>query len=209
VALVLCVGATVATLLPAASSAGSEPSTTLVGAIPSTPMALDALCSESTTTTAAPTTTIAASLCDALTQLPQLPPDDADEEWDSVWDGTVNGSIQPVGCSSVSQTGSIVLIVLADGEVFGVGRTDSGAYGCDNGVDIPPTSLAYAIDGERTDRFSLTFEDGVTISSDPIVDGRAVLRQDTGFGVVTIELRCRGCPADATESTALGATRGS
>ena len=166
---------------------------------PVAPTPIDVVCTAATTTTApATSTTIAPSLCDLFAQLPS---DQVAEGWDSVWDGTVTGSIQPVGCTSVAQTGSMILFVLADGEVVGVGRTDTGAYGCDNGADIPPSSYAYGFTGELTDHFALTFDDGVTMTSGAVVDGRAVLQQDTGFGVVTIELQCRDCAADPTEST--------
>jgi hypothetical protein len=202
VASALCLGAVVTTLAPVVSSAGGGPATTIVDPISSAPVPIGALCTDATTTSTIPTTTaamaIAPSLCDVVAQLPA---DRVTAEWDSIWDGTVSGSVQPVGCTPVAQTGAIVLIALADGEVFGLGRTDTGGYGCDNGVDVPPSSYAYGIAGERADRLTLKFEDGVTIASGPIVDGRAVLQQDTGFGVVTIELRCRDCATDAPEST--------
>jgi hypothetical protein len=161
----------------------------------------DAVCQSATTTTGAPTTTISPvgpSLCDVLAQ---LPPDRIRVERDSVWDGTVSGSVQPVGCTPVPGTGSIVLLAFADGEVVGLGRTDTGAYSCDNGAEIPPSSHAYGIGGELADSFTLTFEDGVTLTSGPIIDGHAVLLQDTGFGVMMIELQCRDCELDPDETS--------
>jgi hypothetical protein len=205
-AVTLCAAVAATTMLPGVGGAAGEPSTTILDPAPSTPP-IDALCTATTTTTStsttAPTTApapaIGPSLCDVLAQLPA---DRVAAEWDSVWDGTVSGSVQPVGCTPVPGTGSIVLVAFADGEVVGLGRTDSGAYSCDNGAEIPPSSHAYGIAGERTDRFTLTFEDGVTLTSGPIVDGHAVLVQDTGFGVMTIELQCRDCATDETAPTA-------
>jgi hypothetical protein len=203
-AAVLCAAAILSALVAGADRAVGQSATTTVEPSPSAPTAFDALCAEATTTTTsrsttAPATAIGPSLCDVLAQLPAHR---VAAEWDSVWDGTVSGSVQPVGCTPVPGIGSIVLVAFADGEVVGLGRTDSGAYSCDNGAEIPPSSHAYGIAGERTDRFTLTFEDGVTLTSGPIVDGHAVLRQDTGFGVITIELQCRDCSTDETESTA-------
>jgi hypothetical protein len=152
-----------------------------------------------TTTTTVTTSTGLASLCDLIDS---LPPDRVEEEWESVWDGTVSGAVQPVGCSPVSQTGSIILLVLSDGEVVGAGSTDTGAYSCDNGAAIPPSSLAYGIAGELTDHFALTFADGVTLTSGIVTDGHAVALQDTGFGVVTIELQCRDCAEDVQVTVA-------
>jgi hypothetical protein len=204
----LCAAAIVSSLLAGADRAVGQPSTTTVDPSPSAPTAFDAVCAEAATTTTSTSTTapttasataIGPSLCDVLAQLPA---DRITAGWDSVWDGTVSGSVQPVGCTPVPGNGSIVLVAFADGEVVGLGRTDSGAYSCENGAEIPPSSHAYGIAGERTDRFTLTFEDGVTLTSGPIVDGHAVLRQDTGFGVVTIELQCRDCATDETEPTA-------
>jgi hypothetical protein len=43
----------------------------------------------------------------------------------------------------------VIVVVDSDGEVFGVGRTDAGPYSCDNGVDVPPSSYAYGIAGDR------------------------------------------------------------
>jgi hypothetical protein len=39
----------------------------------------------------------------------------------------------------------------------------------------------------------LTFTDDVQLTSGPIEDGHARAVQDTGFGLVTIELTCEGC----------------
>src|SRR5262245_54592244 len=68
-----------------------------ISAAASTP--IDAACTAAattTTTTTAPstattTTMVALGLCDLHDQ---LPPDRVDEEWESVWDGTVIGTIQ-------------------------------------------------------------------------------------------------------------------
>jgi hypothetical protein len=207
IAVALSLGTILTALAPVISDAAGEPSTTTVEPSSSTPALFDAICAQAATTTttttavAPPTATaIGPSLCDVLALLPA---DRVAKEWDSVWDGTVSGSVQPVGCTPVPHTGSIVLVAFADGEVVGLGRTDSGAYSCGD-VAVPPSSLAYGIAGERTDRFTLTFEDGVTLTSGPIVDGHAVLLQDTGFGVVRIELQCRDCSTDAPESTTGG-----
>ncbi len=109
------------------------------------------------------------------------------------WKGTISGAIQTPGCDPVSQTGELSLTVNKDRSVVGRGTTVSGAYGCDNGASVPEGSIDYELTGQMTDRFTLTFADGVELTSTPIEEGRATLTQDTGFGVVTIELNCDGC----------------
>src|SRR5262245_39073266 len=106
----LGVSAIVSTLAPRNSAAASTPIDVVWAAATPT-----------TTTTTAPATStttavVGLGLCDLVDQ---LPPDRLDEQWESVWDGTVIGAIQPVGCTPVSQTGSLIVVVDDDGEVFG------------------------------------------------------------------------------------------
>lgn len=93
----------------------------------------------------------------------------------------------------MSQTGTVTLVVEPDGTVVGAGSTTAGASTCENGAAIPATTYGYTIGGRRTDVFTLAFDDGVELTSAQIEDGRARLVQDTGAGLVTIELRCRDC----------------
>ena len=146
-----------------------------------------------TTTTGATTSTGLPSVCQVIEEIPpdELPPEDAGDY--VVWSGTISGSIQTPGCDAVSQSGEIILVVFSDGDVSGAGETIAGAYGCDNGASISEMTNSYGIDGQMTEVFTLTFTDGVELSSGPIEDGHARIVQDTGFGLVTIELRCENC----------------
>ena len=110
-----------------------------------------------------------------------------------MWSGTISGSIQTPGCQAVSQSGEIILVVFSDGDLSGAGATVAGAYTCDNGASIPEMTNSYGIDGRMTDVFTLTFSDGVQLSSGPIEGGHALIIQDTGFGLLTTELVCENC----------------
>jgi hypothetical protein len=191
------------TVITTTAPSTTRPTTTLEA--PSTTPSTEAQnrfgCVDATSTTVVVTTsTTLPSVCDLINSHPADEALEEGEAWESVWDGTIVGSVQPVGCTPVSQTGSIILVVASDGEVFGVGNTDAGAYSCDNGADIPASSYGYGVGGELTDHFVLTFTDGVQVESGPVTGGHAELTQDTGFGVVTITLECRDCEqADSTD----------
>lgn len=105
-----------------------------------------------------------------------------------VWQGQVSGELSGNGCSTVAN-GSITLVVASDGTVQGSGTTTSGVYECANGATIPPQTIEYDITGQKTDRFTLDFEDGVHLASDPIASNRATLVQTT-VGRVVVELTC-------------------
>ncbi len=157
----------------------------------STATTIDFECPEPSTTTASTTSTSGLSICAAIERIPpdeQLPPEDRENY--VVWSGTITGSIQTPSCQPVSQAGRMLIIVFADGGLAGAGETETGAYTCDNGASIPASLHSYGVDGEKTDVFTLVFTDGVTLSSGPIEDGHAVFVQDTGAGLVTIELTC-------------------
>jgi hypothetical protein len=162
-------------------------------AAPTTSAASEFDCPDTTTTTSASTTTGLPTVCELIEAIPpdELPSAGARDY--VVWSGTISGSIQAPGCDAVSQSGQIVLVVFSDGDVSGAGETVSGEYGCDDGASIPEMMNSYGIDGRMTDVFTLTFTDGVQVSSGPIEDGRALVTQDTGFGIVTIELSCESC----------------
>jgi hypothetical protein len=180
-----------ATGAPAASTS-ETPAAAAAESAPTSVASDDVLCPPTTTsTTAPPATTLVLDICDLVDV---IPPDELpDPATSTFWSGTISGTIQPVGCTPVDQSGLVVLMAEEDGSVTGLGRTVSGAYSCDDGASIPVMSNEYEIDGRLTDRFELTFSDGVQLTSSPIADGRAEIRQDTGFGVVTIALECLDC----------------
>lgn len=150
-------------------------------------------CPDTTTTTGATTSTGLPSVC-AL--IDEIPPDELPAEGVGdyvVWSGTISGSIQAPGCDAVSQSGEIILVVFSEGDLSGAGQTVAGAYTCANGASIAATTNSYGIDGRMTDVFTLTFTDGVQLSSGAIEGGHAVILQDTEFGLVTIDLVCENC----------------
>jgi hypothetical protein len=167
-----------------AASTTSEPTT-------SNSTALD--CPDTTTTTGATTSTGLPTVCELIEELPpdQVPPGGATDY--EVWSGTISGTVDTPGCDPVSQSGQLILVVFSDGDLSGAGETVAGAYTCDNGASIPETTNRFGIDGRMTDVFTLTFSDGVQLASGSIAGGHAEIVQDTGAGVVTIELRCENC----------------
>ena len=184
--------AAVASTLTAAESSEAA-TTTPTTSVPTTAANSDFDCLDTaTTTTSTTTTTGLPTVCQVIEDLPpgDIPPGELEYV---VWSGTISGSIETTGCQAVSQSGEIVLVVFSNGDLSGAGETVAGAYTCDNGTSIPVTTNSYGIDGQMTDVFALTFDDGVQLSSGPIENGHAEIIQDTGAGVVTIELDCENC----------------
>jgi hypothetical protein len=173
------------------TSSDAESTTTTSG--PTTSQKSEPDCLDTTTTTRATKSTSLPSVCELIGE---IPPDErsAEEAHDYVvWSGTISGTIQTPGCDAVSQSGEIILVVFSDGELSGAGETVAGAYRCDNGASIPEMTNSYGIDGRKTGVFTLTFSDDVQLESGPIESGHARIIQDTGFGLVTIELVCKNC----------------
>lgn len=190
---------TIEVAVPATSAAettraavASTISSTVAAATTAAPVDCSTL-GTTTVATSATTTTTMPTLCDLVDQVPPDQIAGVDPAEAQIWEGTVSGVIEPVGCTPVTITGWVSLLVLPEGDLFGLGVTTAGEYTCDNGAAIPVMDNGYAIEGEMTDVFTLVFSDGVTVTSSPIADGHAVVTQDTGFGVVTIDLVCATC----------------
>lgn len=187
-----------ATLLLAAACGGDEPpeidATTGATEVGRTPAASTATASAPRATATATSTSTPTEVVLAATATPtEAPTPTATPEAD-LWLATISGTIRIAGCTPVSQSGGFVLIINPDGTVYGTGGTTAGAYTCDNGASIPEQTISYTVTGRKTDRFVLTFSTGgPALGSSIIVRGEATIEQDTGAGIVTIQLKCENC----------------